>query len=131
MYCKYCGKEIENNAAECEECREKNKAQQAQAQQNTTNNTEQTIKAEPVVNNGGAPQGKSKLAAGLLGIFLGAFGIHNFYLGKTGPAVGQLLITILSCGILSPISAIWGFIEGILILTGAISTDGNGQPLRD
>ena len=76
-------------------------------------------------------QGKSKVAAGILGIFLGCFGVHNFYLGYTGKAVGQLLITVLSCFILSPISAIWGLIEGILILTGSISTDANGMPLVD
>ena len=29
---------------------------------------------------------KSKMAAGLLGIFLGAFGVHNFYLGYTTKA---------------------------------------------
>ena len=71
------------------------------------------------------------MAAGLLGIFLGAFGVHNFYLGYTGKAVAQLLITILSCGMLSFASAIWGLIEGILLLTGSISVDANGTPLRD
>lgn len=74
---------------------------------------------------------KSKMAAGLLGIFLGAFGVHNFYLGYTTKAVIQLCLTILSCGILSPASGIWGFIEGILILSGSISVDGNGMPLGD
>lgn len=37
---------------------------------------------------------KSKLAAGLLGIFLGGLGVHNFYLGNTGKAVAQLLLTL-------------------------------------
>ncbi len=74
---------------------------------------------------------KSKMAAGLLGIFLGAFGIHNFYLGYTGKAVGQLLMTVLSCGILSIVSGIWGLVEGIMILSGSINTDANGNPLSD
>ena len=60
---------------------------------------------------------KSKVAAGLLGIFLGCFGAHNFYLGNSGKAVAQLLITLLSFGFLALISALWGFIEGILILS--------------
>lgn len=79
------------------------------------------------------PQGeqKSKLAAGLLGIFLGSLGIHNFYLGNTSRAVAQLLITVLSCGALSVVSGIWGLVEGIQILTGTISTDANGVPLKD
>lgn len=74
---------------------------------------------------------KSKLAAGLLGIFLGSLGVHNFYLGYTGKAVAQLLISLLSCGMLSFASAVWGLIEGIMILTGSINTDGDGNPLGD
>ena len=59
---------------------------------------------------------KSKVAAGLLGIFLGCFGAHNFYLGHTGKAVAQLLMTLLSIGLFAPVSALWGFSEGIAIL---------------
>jgi len=71
------------------------------------------------------------MAAGLLGIFLGAFGVHNFYLGYTGKAVAQLLITILSLGFLAVVSSIWGLIEGVMILTGSIKTDAKGVPLSD
>lgn len=74
---------------------------------------------------------KSKIAAGLLGIFLGALGVHNFYLGYTGKGVAQLLLTIFTCGYLGFISWIWGLIEGIMILTGGIATDGQGNRLRD
>lgn len=79
----------------------------------------------------GVAGNKSKIAAGLLGIFLGALGIHNFYLGYTGKAIAQLLISVLSCGMLSPISGIWGLVEGILILTGSINRDASGQLLRE
>lgn len=72
---------------------------------------------------------KSKVAAGLFGIFLGAFGVHNFYLGYTGKAVAQLLISLLTCLIFSPVSAVWGLIEGILILSGNISKDAYGNDL--
>lgn len=81
----------------------------------------------------GVPPGyaqKEKLVAGLLGILLGTFGVHNFYLGNTGKAVAQLLITVLSCGILAIVSSIWGLVEGIMILTGSIDTDANGVPLK-
>ena len=77
------------------------------------------------------PGAKSKMAAGLLGIFLGAFGVHNFYLGYTGRAVAQLLISVLSCGTLAVVSEVWGLIEGIMILCGNINTDGNGNPLGE
>lgn len=62
---------------------------------------------------------KSKLAAGLFGIFLGGLGVHNFYLGYTGKAVAQLLLTLVGWILvgLGPVAAmIWGFVEGILIL---------------
>ena len=36
---------------------------------------------------------KSKLAAGLLGIFLGSFGVHNFYLGYIAKGVIQVSVT--------------------------------------
>ena len=29
------------------------------------------------------------------------------------------------------ISEVWGLIEGIMILTGSINTDANGNPLKD
>ena len=71
---------------------------------------------------------KSKLTAGLLGIFLGGFGFHNFYLGYNGKGIAQIALTLLSCG---SIGTIWGVIEGILILCGKIDTDANGIPLSE
>lgn len=85
----------------------------------------------PINGSAAAPNAKSKMAAGLLGIFLGAFGVHNFYLGYTGRAVAQLLISVLSCGTLAVVSEVWGLIEGIMILCGNINTDGNGNPLGE
>jgi TM2 domain-containing membrane protein YozV len=73
---------------------------------------------------------KSRVAAGLLGIFLGVFGVHRFYLGYTGLGVLMLLLTILSIGILAPFIALWGLIEGIVILCGGIKTDRRGIPLN-
>jgi TM2 domain-containing membrane protein YozV len=77
------------------------------------------------------PERRSKLAGGLLGIFLGWLGVHNFYLGYYGRGVAQVLLSLGCCFVLAPLVSIWGLIEGILILTGSISTDGNGDPLRD
>ena len=80
------------------------------------------------------PHAKSRLAAGLLGIFLGAFGIHRFYLGYTRVGMVMLLMTLLSFGFLSVVTSIWGLVEGILYLTdktGRYSHDATGRPLRD
>ena len=75
------------------------------------------------------PQAKSKLAAGLLGIFLGGFGVHRFYLGFTKIGIIQIVVTIFTCGI----GSLWGFVEGILYLVGSngYTTDATGRPLRD
>jgi len=42
---------------------------------------------------------KSKLAAGLLGVFLGSLGIHRFYLGYVGIGIIQIIVTIITFGI--------------------------------
>jgi|SRR3954468_1852013 hypothetical protein len=85
----------------------------------------QTV-APPVLPSG--EELKSKLAAGLFGIFLGGLGIHRFYLGYTGIAIAQIVVTLLTCGI----GHLWGVVEGILILAGStITTDADGRPLRD
>ena len=70
---------------------------------------------------------KSKMVAGLLGIFLGAWGVHNFYLGFSSKAVIQIVVSICTCGI----GGLWGLIEGIMILTGSINTDADGRPLGE
>lgn len=74
-------------------------------------------------------QAKSKLVAGLLGIFLGSLGIHNFYLGFTKRAIIQIVVSVVTCGA----GGIWGFVEGILILLDkypANMADANGTPLE-
>lgn len=86
------------------------------------------VPAAPPVGTG-AGERKSRLAAGLFGIFLGGFGVHRFYLGYTLIGVLQIVATVVTCGVVGPI---WGFVEGIMILTGTtITEDDSGQPLKD
>ena len=66
--------------------------------------------------------------AGMLGLFLGFLGFHNFYLGYKVKGYIQLAMGL--SVVLTVISAIWGSIEGILILVGMISKDANGNRLR-
>jgi TM2 domain-containing membrane protein YozV len=54
---------------------------------------------------------KSRTSYIVLGIFLGALGVHNFYAGYTGRAVGQLCLTVLTLGYLGVASWIWAIIE--------------------
>lgn len=53
---------------------------------------------------------RNRIAAALLAIFLGDFGIHKFYLGK--PVQGIIYLIFFWSGI----PAIIGFIEGIIYL---------------
>lgn len=69
---------------------------------------------------------KTKLVAGLLGIFLGGFGVGRFYIGDNTTGVLQLVVTILTCGL----GSLWGLIDGILILVNG-GHDGQGRKLRD
>ncbi len=63
------------------------------------------------------PRASSKIAAGIFGILLGSLGIHKFILGYTGTGLIMLLVTLLTCGIASPLMHIIGLIEGIIYLT--------------
>lgn len=72
---------------------------------------------------------RNRWVAGALGILLGPFGVHRFYLGFTGIGVLQAVLTIGSVFILTPVVAIWAFIEGILCFCGAMH-DVDGLPLR-
>ena len=62
-----------------------------------------------------------KLAAGLLGIFLGAFGIHKFVLGYSNAGIIMLAVSlaggIVTCGIATSVMGIIGLVEGIIYLT--------------
>ena len=121
-FCTNCGQELEDNATFCFNCGKKIDEIK----------NEDTIKEENPKKKGvSVTTQKSKIAAGLFGIFLGSLGIHNFYLGYNSKGLAQLLISVLSCGILSFVSGIWGFVEGILILTGSINTDAEGNPLSE
>ena len=109
-FCPKCGMQVEETQTFCPGCG---------AQLNGAANS---VSTGPV-----NPEAKSKMAAGLLGLFLGAWGVHNFYLGNTSRGVIQIVVTILTCGF----GGLWGFIEGIMILAGSINTDANGVPLQD
>jgi len=58
-----------------------------------------------------------KLAAGLLAIFLGSFGVHKFVLGYNTAGLIMLLVTVLTCGVAGFVMGVIGIIEGIIYLT--------------
>ena len=82
-YCRDCGAEINVKAEICPKC-----------------GVRQT-----------SSTGKSKIAAGLFGIFLGGLGIHKFYLGE----IGWGIVYLIFCWTFIP--ELVGFIEGIIYFT--------------
>ena len=136
MYCKNCGNAMDPNAAICVKCgcaKGVGTAYCPNCGQATLPNAAVCTACGCALATAPAGSAKSKLVAGLLGIFLGSLGIHNFYLGYTKKAVTQLLIGILgSCLVIGPmVSGIWGLIEGIMILCGSINKDAAGNLLAE
>lgn len=58
-------------------------------------------------------QENKKVVAGVLALLLGGIGIHKFILGYTNEGIIQIVLSVISCGILGIIP----FIEGIIYLT--------------
>jgi TM2 domain-containing membrane protein YozV len=56
-------------------------------------------------------QPKTRVIFVLLGIFLGAFGVHNFYAGYAKKGTIQLCVTLLTCFYGAAISWVWAIIE--------------------
>ncbi|HEY9644200.1 MAG TPA: TM2 domain-containing protein [Coleofasciculaceae cyanobacterium] len=67
------------------------------------------------------PGADKKLAAGLCGILLGAFGVHKFILGYTTEGLIMLLVSlvggVITCGLAASVMGIVGLVEGIIYLT--------------
>lgn len=78
MFCPKCGKETPDNQAFCASCG----APLTEAARQEA--------AAPAA--GISP--KSRLATTLLAWFLGSFGAHRFYIGKTGTAIVMLVLSI-------------------------------------
>ncbi|WP_313502409.1 TM2 domain-containing protein [Corynebacterium variabile] len=59
---------------------------------------------------------KTKIVGALLAFFLGSIGAHNFYFGKTGKAVAQLVMTVVA----------WiGVIIGFVCIVNGADSDGD------
>ena len=70
---------------------------------------------------------KSRLVYIILALFLGGFGVHNFYAGYTRNAVIQLLLTLLLgwTGIVALVILIWVIIDII-----QVTNDASGVPMK-
>jgi len=88
------------------------------SQSNSTNQTQKLPHTKQ--------QQKSRLAYVLLGLFLGFFGVHNFYAGYTNKGITQLLLVLFLfwTGVVPLVVCVWNIIE---ICT--VSVDANGVPM--
>lgn len=159
-YCESCGREIGTDVDVCTNCgkifakepiteEELNDEDISAETEPLTEDTVSSQTEDSIPNSATIPNAyegtveekspKSKVVAGLLAIFLGAFGVHNFYLGYTKKAIVQLSLTIvglvLCCIVIGAFLVwgiqIWAFIEGIFLFIGKIGKDGQGRMLSD
>jgi TM2 domain-containing membrane protein YozV len=134
MYCKECGNQIADASKFCASC---GKPQNKEVVSNPENSNIglsdlkdeiKKLRQEEFYHR----QSKSKSTALLLLIFLGGFGAHRFYAGKTGTGIVMLLFTYPSAiisgtgstfqiifAIILAIFLIWQLIDFISIITGS------------
>lgn len=128
--CRYCGETLDIALRMVEELKESRKNQGSSGAGNIviSNNTPVTTQNTPVppvpvaspansnlkLEDLVFPQSKkSRTTYALLGIFLGVFGVHNFYAGYTTWGVIQLLITLFTGWLIFPLLVviIWNISE--------------------
>lgn len=122
MFCPKCGKNIEEDI--CPYCHTNIEDYKTENNDNIKENTDNINNFAE--NEYGEPFRKSRIMAGILQIFLGAFGIGRFYLGYYKTAIWQIVLSLVTLFIGG---AVWGFIDGILILNGNPHTDAFGKAL--
>lgn len=147
MYCRNCGAEMNENAVVCVKC-----GVQKNGASNFCQNCGKPTNPEAIVcvscgvsltQKGGASGGtgvksqKTKMVAGLLAIFLGHLGLHEFYLGNKQKAIYKIVATVIAAilflagiGIIVFL-AIWGWniYDAVMIFTGK-RTDSDGNELQ-
>jgi TM2 domain-containing membrane protein YozV len=109
MFCNHCGAEIPDKAVICIKC---------------------GVPSSPGGNL--EKSSKSRLAYILLGLFLGGWGIHNFYAGRTGKGVAQLLITLVSIPLLFVVVGFFGLLAifiWVIIEVCTVTKDAQGKQL--
>lgn len=144
MYCRNCGSEMSDNAAVCVKCG----VAKGVASNYCPNCGSETNELAAVCTkcgvalkgknstSSGTTGDKSKLVAGLLAIFLGHLGIHEFYLGekkrgiyKIVASVASAFLSAIGIGIIGLIGVwVWNIIDAVKIFQGK-RTDADGNEL--
>ncbi len=129
MFCKNCGKEVDEKAFACPGCGvppKKGKKFCQHCGEGVEPEQVMCVKCGGKLSGGGLASvsggsgEKTKLVAGLLAILFGAFGVHKFYLGDTKNAIIRIAITLVGSllfGLGGVAMMIVALIEGITYLT--------------
>ena len=130
MYCRNCGEKIDNTNSFCANCGWDPKlgnsfcckcGARTLPHQVTCLNCGQNLASQMIESD------RNMYVAAILAFLLGAFGIHDFYLGYTSRDVIKIVLTLLV--VTSFISGIWSIVDLVLILTGKMG-DSKGLPLK-
>ena len=114
-YCSSCGAQISVKAEICPKC--------GVRQKTTLSSIISDVNAEEAAKRSDSSNSpKSRTTTLLLCLFLGILGAHRFYVGKTGSAIGMLLLNFTGIG------EIWAIIDFINILCGSFK-DSDGKKI--
>ncbi len=137
MKCTFCNNEIPLNVTSCPSCgapvqqmfqQPQQMVQQQQQMNQQYQQTMNTVGQTPQMNmayNAMYLMAKSRTVYVLLAIFLGEFGIHNFYAGYSGKGTLQLLITVFTAGYAGILSWLWAICNAL-----TIKNDARGIPFK-
>ena len=128
-YCAHCGTEISETAQFCPKCGAPTAAPTEIGTKSGTG-----AEKEPA----GDISPRSRTAATLFAFFLGIFGAHRFYAGKTETAVAMLVLGIVGFAtlwlfvgtVILIVVGIWAFVDFIIAVTGNMR-DREGKLIQD
>lgn len=96
LFCHECGSKLPRGADVCPRCEEARAG---------------GLAAPPA-----ADVGRNRIVAGILGILLGGFGVHKFFLGMNEAGMWMFFGTLLTCGMGGLLTFPIGLVEGIIYL---------------
>ena len=130
MYCKVCGQEIKENQYICLSCGTRvgegnkfcaNCGKEVLPDAMVCLNCGVALKSAGGTSNANwLPIGKDKITAIILCLFLGAIGVHNFYLGERKKGIAKILLCLVF-----GVSAIFALIDLIKMITDSYVVDPN------
>lgn len=118
MFCQKCGAKLEDGVKFCPTCGAP--IEQVGESSNLSSNTSGTTTSASAVVVNSSDSLKSRTVAFFLSGFLGALGLHDFYVGKK--KLGILKLVLLVTGI----SLVWSFIDFLMIIVG-VYKDSEGK----